>query len=350
VSATLREVEIEDPAWVRFVESQPAATAFHRPDWARMVADCYGYRASALILADASGQPLAGLPLVRVRGPLRGERAICLPFTDNCAPLASSDDVLQRLAAAAVPWRAATSPPGVRLSIRAPVPAIGGWVQRQAAVLHSLPLAADASSVFRTFKKTQVQQRILKAERAGVTVRIAETFADVRLFYALHLQTRRRLGTPVQPLRFFRLLWDRFLATGLGFVNLAFHAGRPIAGAVFLAWNGTLIYKYSASDPTAWGLRPNNLVLWTAIRWGCLNGFQSFDFGRTDLDNRGLREFKDGWGTQEEPLLYSDLGSTAGDGRPLLASRAAQALSVVIRRSPPWVCRTLGEVLYRYAA
>jgi hypothetical protein len=47
-------------------------------------------------------------------------------------------------------------------------------------------------------------------------------------------------------------------------------------------------------------------------------------------------------------LAYSTLGGRApaaeGDG---LATRV---LGGVIRRSPPWVCRALGELLYRYAA
>jgi hypothetical protein len=50
-----------------------------------------------------------------------------------------------------------------------------------------------------------------------------------------------------------------------------------------MAWNGSLIYKYSASDPAYWRLRPNNLLLWRAIQWACENGYHTFDMGRTDL-------------------------------------------------------------------
>ena len=47
----------------------------------------------------------------------------------------------------------------------------------------------------------------------------------------------------------------------------------------------------------------------------------------------------------EEPLVYSGtrVGGPGG-GSPSMA-----ALGAVIRRSPPWVCRGLGELLYRYA-
>jgi CelD/BcsL family acetyltransferase involved in cellulose biosynthesis len=348
LTTTLREVAIDDPSWTRFVDEHPAATAFHRPAWASLMAESYGYHASALVLSDASGKTIGGLPIVRTHVPLRGARMVCLPFTDNCAPLVASAAVLDQLAEAVAAWRATEKAPPVH--VRAPMPEAGGWAPRQAAVLHTLTLVSDPAIVFRAFRKTQVQQRITRAERAGVTVRRAESCADLGLFYGLHVQTRRRLGTPVQPWRFFRLLWERILAVGLGFAQLATHEERVIAGAVFLAWNGTVIYKYSASDPTFWSLRPNNLLLWTAIRWGCTNGYRLFDFGRSDLDNPGLRDFKDGWGTREEPLVYSSLGSPVGGSRPALAGQAAHAVSSIIRHSPAWVCRGLGEVLYRYAA
>src|SRR5436309_15395992 len=88
VSGALREVDVDDARWAQFVNSQPTATPFHYPHWARLVADCYGYRSSALLLDDGQGQIVAGLPLVRVRRPLLGERGVSLPFTDNCPPLA----------------------------------------------------------------------------------------------------------------------------------------------------------------------------------------------------------------------------------------------------------------------
>jgi lipid II:glycine glycyltransferase (peptidoglycan interpeptide bridge formation enzyme) len=247
--------------------------------------------------------------------------------------------------------------PDVGVSVRAPLPEVAGWRQRRAAVLHTLRLDGDPERVYRTFKRTQIQQCIAQAGRQGVTAHRGTAWADMRAFYGLHLQTRRRQGTPVQPLRFFRLIWERLLQAGQGFVCLASQHGRVIAGAVFLAWNGTVIYKYSASDPSFWSARPNHLVLWTAIRWACTNGFSVFDFGRTDVENAGLRTFKNGWGTREEPLIYSSLGGEPADTAAAAASatsavraQAARAAHDLIRRSPAWVCRALGEVLYRYAA
>jgi len=73
-----------------------------------------------------------------------------------------------------------------------------------------------------------------------------------------------------------------------------------------------------------------------------------FDMGRTDLENAGLRRFKRGWGAEETPLTYSTLFAQAS--RPmtsrLMTSKLMPILQTVIRKSPLWVCRVLGELLY----
>jgi lipid II:glycine glycyltransferase (peptidoglycan interpeptide bridge formation enzyme) len=210
-------------------------------------------------------------------------------------------------------------------------------------------LGPDPEAVFRQFKRTQVQQPIRQAERAGVVVRRGEAWEHIGLFYQLHLQTRRRLGTPVQPLRFFRLLWERLITQGMGFVLLAYQQEQLLAGAVFLHWNKTLTYKYSASDPRFLPLRPNNLLLWHAIQWGCEYGYDVFDWGKTDMDNQGLRDFKNGWGSQEQILHYSVLAD-----RPPVAKLSGgtnqRLLAGVIQHSPAWVCRLIGELLYGHFA
>ena len=152
---------------------------------------------------------------------------------------------------------------------------------------------------------------------------------------------------PIQPRRFFDLLQHRILEAGYGFLLTARLDGVPLASAVFLVWNGVLIYKYGASDERLWQHRANNLVLWSAIKWGCETGCRTFDLGRTDLEDTGLRSFKDGWGATEEPLLHSGSGPSMGDRtRPMVQ----RVLSLIIRRSHPWLSRALGELLYKYAA
>ena len=332
-------LELSDPRWARFVTGHADATPFHHPAWAALIAECYRRTARGISLVDAQGAIMCGVPAIEIKGVARKHRWVALPYTDECKLLCASSH---------------ETPAFLReFGERAPIE-IRSNVDGEAAltsvvgVRHSLALSPDSSEVFRSFKKTQVQQSIAKAEKEGLVVRFAESWnTAAETFYRLHVSTRRRLGTPVQPKRYFRLLWDRLVEPGLAFVLVAYAGERPAAAAVFLRWNERVIYKYSASDPDLWKMRPNNLVLWNAIRWSCENGYRLFDFGRTDLDNEGLRVFKRGWGTTESDLVYSVIG----DG-PLERSTGGGAMKLarpVIQRMPDWFCRAVGQVAYRYA-
>jgi CelD/BcsL family acetyltransferase involved in cellulose biosynthesis len=92
-------------------------------------------------------------------------------------------------------------------------------------------------------------------------------------------------------------------------------------------------------------LRPNALLLSTAIRWGCEQGYRMLDFGKSHLGNSGLRAFKSGWGATEVPLTYSFLSSRpAESGR----ARLLPLLQAVIRHSPAFVCRAAGQLFYKH--
>ncbi len=336
-------LDVQDPRWSAFVARCHDATLFHHPVWVDLLHEVYGYRPLALASTDAEGRIAAGVPVMDVSSRFTGRRWVSLPFTDSCAFLTEgqpADEFARALIDEARTRRLDT------FELRTAVPAGPPLHTQPVAVRHRLALSADPDAVYGGFSKMH-RRNIRKAEQTGMRVAIGHGPTDIAAFYRLHLLTRRRLGVPIQPRRFFRLLSSRLLARGFGFV-LSVHVGDiPVAAAVFLHWNGVLIYKYGASDEQYWEYRPNNLLFREAIRWGCEHGCHTLDWGRTDLDDRGLRDFKQGWGAHEEPLYYS----IVGDAPPRDSSGPLKkAMATVIRRSSPWVCQAVGELFYRYAA
>jgi CelD/BcsL family acetyltransferase involved in cellulose biosynthesis len=335
---------VDDPQWARFVEGRAEATCFHQPAWASLIARCYRFRAFAVVQRDAAGTVVAGLPLVEVRRAGGPRRWICLPFTDECGPLAAdggsvatllrdADDLRRRMRVA-------------DLVIRDAVPA-PEFPARAVAVTHRLALRAPAGGGVPR-PRGSVRRAIAAADRAGVRVRFGQRSADLlEDYYRLHVRTRRRQGVPVQPRRYFELLWTAMIEPGNGVVALAEHAGSVIAGAVFLTGGRTVTYKYGASDERSWPVRPNHAVMARAIAWAGEHDFAWFDFGRSDLDNPGLIRFKETWGATTEPLTYASAGGDVDYGG---SRRARAVLGAVIRRSPPTACRAIGELLYRFAA
>jgi lipid II:glycine glycyltransferase (peptidoglycan interpeptide bridge formation enzyme) len=116
--------------------------------------------------------------------------------------------------------------------------------------------------------------------------------------------TRKQHRIPPQPYHFFEKVYDRIVSKGMGFVVLASYNGVNIAGAVFFHFGGIAIYKYGASDKNYRDLRANNLVMWEGIKWLMNQGCKTLSFGRTEIENTGLRQFKTGWGPGETCIHY----------------------------------------------
>lgn len=330
-----------DPAWRAFLFRQPSALPYHHPAWVEAVAGTYRFRSFVFVVRSTRGDVLGGVPLIAVGARLRGKRWVALPFTDACPavtePEVTDEEFGHLLAEEAA--RAGVS----EIELRGPLGGAGVPVER--GVVHELALTNE-DDLFTGFE-SQVRRNIRKAQRLDLTVRTAERVEDLtEIYFALHAETRRRLGVPTQPRRFFKNVWERMLACDLGFTLLVYNGTEPIAGAVFLEWNDRLIYKFGASDARYWSMRPNNLLFWEAIKRGCARDAKVLDFGRSDREDEGLRAFKRSWGAIEEPLVYTALGRPARSA----SGSAERILKPVLRRSPLWVGRSLGEVFYRFGA
>ena len=341
---TLVEIGLDDPRWPAFLGRSPGATIFHSPAWVRTIADSYGFRGFGLGVVDDHREIRGLLPMAEVDLPLRSRRWVSLPFTDVCPPLLGAGlDV-----AAVTPLLELAAREAGVSSIEVRAPLAGTWLHERG-VEHVLPLGSKPDELRRRFKK-QAWQKVKQAQRQNLQIREAARAEDLLdTYYGLHLATRRRQGVPCQPRRFFERLWENVFEPGRGLLLIAEHDGTPAGGAVFLAGSSTLVYKYSASLPALWSLRPNNLLIWVAMQWGIAHGCEQIHFGRSDADNQGLRAFKSAWGAEESPLAYSTVGTTGGGSLPHVPG-LGKVVELAIRSSPPVVCRRLGEVLYRFAA
>lgn len=332
-----------DSRWQTFLKQRPTAMIFHHPAWMQLLHASYGYRPFVAALTDGNDRLLAGIPFAEVNTFLTPRRWVALPFSDFCYPLYDGQDASDQLINCLVELHRAGRCP--QLEIRAALPSPSGFQSQSFYVQHAIQLDSDLTRVAKGITRQQMQN-IRKAEKNGIRVVQSMSLDDVRAFYRLHCLNRRRHGVPVQPWAFFQRLHRELLEPGLGFVMLAYDRETCISGGIFLHWQKTLTYKYSATDEAHQDLRPNHLVNWTAIQWGCERGYTLFDFGRSDIPDEGLREFKRRWGAVESPLYYSYLPSIPSQHTQ---SRLAGVLKTVISHTPVWVCQAAGDLLYRFA-
>jgi FemAB-related protein (PEP-CTERM system-associated) len=338
------------PAWSTLATTRGEGEFFYTQAWLDLIQSLYGYSVIPLTTTDQSGRLTGFLPVSLVGSPLTGRRLVSLPFSDYCPLLAADDDTATALVEQALQLaqthhvrylelRAGASPVLERRADLAESNLYVRWLVR---------LDAESSVLWTRLRKP-VQRQVKKAQKLGVSIRLADRRDDMAQYHRLHLLTRtRKHGMPAQSQRFFLGLWDAFAADRTLQVLLAEYEGRVIAGIVLLASGNTLRYAYGASDERYLQLGPNNLLMWDAITRAHDAGYRTLDLGRTARDNTGLMEFKRGWGAVEEALPYYYYPQVKGLAATSERSWKYHLATSVWKRLPLPVAGALGAALYKH--
>jgi hypothetical protein len=323
------------------VAAHPGSSFFHGSAWARVLRETYGHR-PFYFCRSANGQLKELLPVMEVSSLWTGRRGVSLPFTDFCSPLRNGDGDGARLHDLAREtgeernWRYLECKsdhhewPGA-----SPVLVFYG---------HVIDLDREQRTIFNGLHGA-TRRNLRTAEAAGLQITFGNSLESMRTFYSLHNLTRRRHGLPPQGIRFFENIVRHVLGPGHGFIVTALVRNLPVAAAVFFHQGRQAIFKFGASDYAFQHLRPNNLVMWEAIKRYAADGFTSLHLGRTSLANQGLRRYKLGFGAREERIEncrynFRKRAFTA-ESHP-----ARETYSRVFRCLPLPVLRLVGRILY----
>lgn len=332
---------IEASAWDDLLAPHTSTQFFQTAAWARVLHHTYRQRPFYLVHESESAWD-AALPLMEVDSRWTGRRGVCLPFTDGCGPL-------ERRKGASAPLFVRALELGTErrwkyLELRSSTDSWVGTTPSLAFYVHTIPLCERESELLARLDSA-VRRGVRKAERSGLEVRWESSLEAVQTFYRLHCGTRRRHGVPPQPFRFFANIQRHVLAPGHGFVVTAYHESCPIAASVFFHHGREAIYKFGASDARFQPLRPNNLVMWAAVRRYAQQGFAGLHLGRTSLANEGLRRFKLGFGAEESQCTYRRYDFRS---RSFVqdVDRAEGWMNHLFRRAPERILRWAGEILY----
>ncbi len=150
--------------------------------------------------------------------------------------------------------------------------------------------------------KEKWRYNVRLAARRGVTIRIAETPADVHSWYDLLATTGERDHFGIHSSNYYLDAWHIFAPRNEARLLLAEHDGQLLAGIFVSIFARQAIYLYGASGNAQRQLMPNYLLQWEAIRWAKQQGALTYDFwgipATDDADEAmaGVYRFKSGWG------------------------------------------------------
>lgn len=344
-----QEITIINPlgysGWDDLVLTNKTCSFFHSSGWARVLHESYQYKPLYFTIIK-DNRILALIPCMEVNSILTGKRGVSLPFSDYSDSIISEsynpDEIFKYLIQYGKDngWKS--------LEIRGGNISFSNLHPSSSYYGHSLALSKDADKIFSTFRDS-TKRNIKKAIKEGITVGRHQSLEAIKEFYRLNCMTRKEHGLPPQPFSFFRKIFEHIISQNKGFIVLASFKDINIAGAVFFHFGDKAIYKYGASDKNHQNLRANNLVMWEAIKWYAQNGLSRFCFGRTELENEGLLQFKRGWGGMEQNIEYNKY-DLVNESFIQCSSNTVGVFNKIFNIMPTSLLKITGELLYRHIA
>jgi len=333
---------LSDVRWDALVAKHPKASVFHQRGWLTSLASTYGYKPIVLTSA-AAGEPLTdGIPFCAVKSWITGDRLVSLPFADHCEPLLNDCGKPVEFTEWMSGERERHHWKYVELRPISWCPDSNSRFGADRSYwFHTLDLTPSLEQVFRNFHKDSLQRRIRRAEREHLSYRTGRSEELLSDFYRLLLITRRRHQLPPQPLAWFRNL-IRNMGENLQ-IRVARKGGVAVAALLTLRYRTTAIYKYGCSDHRFHSLAAIPFLFWKFIEDSKATGAEQIDFGRSDLDQDGLINFKDHFGTTLQRITYLRYPNVERNS-PGRMTAVRRIFSVL----PDSLSRLAGDLVYRH--
>jgi CelD/BcsL family acetyltransferase involved in cellulose biosynthesis len=334
-----------DRRWDDLVAVHPQASVFHQLGWLKTLERTYGYRSLVLTTADAGKRLTNGIVFCEVKSWITGSRLVSLPFADHTEPLfdeaGESFEFTKWMRTQCGPhnWRyIELRPLSSNIEPSSPLaPSQTFW-------FHTLSLAPSIEQIFRGLHRNCLQRRIQRAEREQLSYERGCSDGLLNDFYRLLMITRRRHQLLPQPRAWFQNLIACMSPNAE--IRVARKNGTPIAAIFTLRHRATVVYKYGCSDEKFHHLAGMPFLFWKLIEESKALGAEQIDFGRTDMDNDGLVEFKDRFGTTRQRLTYYRYPETSREQMPVASKfpMMRRLFSVM----PGALSSMAGRMLYRH--
>jgi FemAB-related protein (PEP-CTERM system-associated) len=330
----------ELPAWEAYVNGQQAASAYHQSGWKAVIEQSFGHE-TRYLRATETGRIVGILPLVVMKSLLFGRFVVSLPYFNYAGILADDQDAEQALLDAA--RRLAIDEAATHLELRHRAAHGLGLMPKRHKVTMLLGLESDVETQWRALDP-KVRNQIRKAEKSGAEVQFGgQELVDS--FYRIFARNMRDLGTPVYGKEFFQAILRNFPASTKIFLC---HIGkRCVAAGLIVTYKDTVEMPWAASLREHRHLCGNTLVYWEAIKFSIMQGFGTFDFGRS-TPGGGTFKFKEQWGARPISLTWEYWTASPGQLPEMNPTNPKYQWPIQIwKRLPMAVANRVGPLIAR---
>lgn len=288
----------EDPQddWNVYVESNPAASIYHRAEWKALIKEAFGHDSVYFAARNNNGETVGILPLTRLRSRLFGDFMVSMPYFNYGGAVADQPQIEQQLMQAAAEHAAEL---GVsHIEYRDDTPR-AGFPVRTEKVNMILTLPDNHDALWQAFTpKLRAQIRRPQREKVQIFQGGEDCLDD---FYSVFTRNMRDLGTPVYPKAFFRQILNNFPAACR--IMVLRLDNRPVAAGFLIGHRDTLEIPWASTIRDVNHLSMNMLLYWEVLKYAIDKHYSQFDFGRSSK-NSGTYRFKQQWGALPRQLYW----------------------------------------------
>lgn len=324
--------------WDDFVLAHPRATFAHLWGWKEVIGNVYGHPAY-YFEAWEDGMLAGVLPMIFIKSRLFGRQLISMPYLDTGGPLCTTAGALAGLVGAAAEKAADLK---ADISLRMLDDVESRWQTSTNKVTMHLELEKDPKALLKKIPSER-RNRIRKADRNGLET-VFKGAESLDTFYAIFSENMKDLGSPVHGKDFFREILKAF-GSYAGLIIVENESGKAIGSGLYFRFRDTLSLPWVSSLRDEFKLYPNIILYWELIKWGCENGFEVFDFGRSTIDS-GTFEFKRRWGAQPVQLYWQFYSQGEGTIESLDADSTKNRIMIAVwKKLPLSVANAFGPML-----
>jgi FemAB-related protein (PEP-CTERM system-associated) len=320
--------DIDKEQWDSYVSNHPKGTFFHLIGWKTVIERTFRHKSHYLI-AESNGDTATSqrrepssnpsnstnptnpsnpsnpgnsivgiLPLFSVKSFLFGKSLVSLPFAAYGGILADSQEVVNQLFDKAK--EITCSEDLDYLELRNRDGGIENLLSKELYVFFRREIFEDLESNINAIPRKS-RRMVRQGEKAGLTYEFGHEEL-IPSFYQIFARSYHRLGSPVFSIKLFKNLLGEFKEKA-NILLVRNREGKSISGVLTFFYKDKVLPYYAGSLFEYRDLAPNDYMYWQLMKYGCENGYKTFDFGRSKIDT-GSYDFKRHWGFEPEPLPY----------------------------------------------
>ena len=324
-----------EPDWQAYINSHPDASIYHTLEWRDILYNEYRFEPMYLMAIERD-RVVGVLPMFLVNN-LSGKKLISLPFSIYGGALFNSSDIFSALMNKAKLLMVETKAEYIQLRcfsrLEKELVEDAGLCDSNTYLNFMVKLEKGPESIWDGLKN---RKEIRKAERAGLSVVVTDDVESLGEFYQLQLITRKRHGLPTPSLNYYKT----FFVHDFSKIVLVKKCDKTISSGIFFSFKGKLIYVLGASDMSYQQYRPNDLMIWNIIKWGCDRGFKELDLGPTFFEEKGVLQFKEKWAGEKKIVKRYIFPPQMG---PIVSGKSSK----IFRLMPINIAKMIGPVVVR---